>query len=107
MSIIAAEKKALIEALLNEPVLARIATANARTLQPHVVPVWFLWDGTSIWVHCYIGTRKFKDLISNPRLAVLVESKEKESKLQAVLLEGPVEIVAEPRKLVEETATRI
>jgi hypothetical protein len=46
-------------------------------------------------------------MVSNPRLAVLVESKEKESKVQAVLLEGPVEIVAEPRELVEETATRI
>ena len=39
------DKQALIEATLAQPVLARLATANPRSLQPHVVPVWFWWDG--------------------------------------------------------------
>ena len=43
----------------------------------------------------------------NPRGAVLIESKQEGSKLQAVLLEGTVELVAEPRQLVSEIASRI
>lgn len=31
-----------IDAYLDQPVLARMATASAATAQPHVVPVWYL-----------------------------------------------------------------
>ena len=60
-------------ALLDQPVLARIATAQAKSLQPHVVPVWFLWDGDNLWISAFSSTRKLKDLASNPRCAVLIE----------------------------------
>ena len=101
-----AEKQALVDALLAEPVLARLATANPANLQPHVVPVWFLWDGQSIWISAFNSTRKVKDLLRNPRCAVLIEPKTPE-KLQAVLFEGPAEVVTEPRSLVKEMSLRI
>ncbi len=44
------DKKAQIEEVLKEVVLARLAPANSKTCQPHVVPVWSLWDGESIWI---------------------------------------------------------
>ena len=68
-----AEKEQHVQALLAEPVLARLATANPKTLQPHVVPVWFLWDGSSLWISAFVSTRKVKDLLKNPRCAVLIE----------------------------------
>ena len=43
--------------------LDRLATANPRTLQPHVVPVWFWWDGTSLWISAFSSTRKVKELL--------------------------------------------
>lgn len=101
------DRKPLIEAVLAEPVLARLATTNPRTLQPHVVPVWFAWDGESVWISSFSSTRKIRELKKNPRGAVLIESKQEGSKLQAVLLEGPVELVTEPRQLVNELASRI
>jgi nitroimidazol reductase NimA-like FMN-containing flavoprotein (pyridoxamine 5'-phosphate oxidase superfamily) len=101
------DKKALIEALLAETVLARLATTNPKTLQPHVVPVWFAWDGESIWISSFVSTRKVRELKSNPRGAVLIEPKQEGGKLQAVLLEGPVELVSQPRELVREMASRI
>ncbi len=101
------DRKALIEAVLAEPVLARLATTNPKTMEPHVVPVWFMWDGTSVWISSFKTTRKIRELTRNPQGAVLIESKQEGSKLTAVLLEGSVELVAQPRELVNELASRI
>ncbi len=108
MSITAkSDRKALIEGVLAEPVLARLATTNPKTMEPHVVPVWFMWDGTCIWISSFEHTRKIRELKHNPQGAVLIESKQEGGKLTAVLLEGTVDLVAEPRKLVSELASRI
>jgi general stress protein 26 len=101
------DRKDLIEAVLMEMVLARLATSNPKTMQPHVVPVWFMWDGDYVWISSFVSTRKIRELRINPRGAVLIESKQEGSKLQAVLLEGTVELVTQPRQLVKELASRI
>jgi general stress protein 26 len=101
------DRKALIEAVLAEPVLARLATTNPKTLEPHVVPVWFMWDGTNVWISSFESTRKIRELKHNPQGAVLIESKQEGSKLTAVLLEGTVELVTQPRDLVGEVANHI
>lgn len=100
-------KKAQINEVLNEVVLARLATANIKTCQPHVVPVWFLWDGESIWISAFASTRKVKDLTGNQRCSILVEPSAGEGKLQAVLLEGLSELIEKPRQMVEEMSLQI
>jgi len=104
---IQSDRKPLIEAVLAEPVLARLATTNPKTMQPHVVPVWFMWDGSNVWISSFVSTRKIRELKYNPQGAVLIESKQEGSKLTAVLLEGAVELVSEPREVVSEIASRI
>jgi nitroimidazol reductase NimA-like FMN-containing flavoprotein (pyridoxamine 5'-phosphate oxidase superfamily) len=95
-----------IEALLNDVVLARLATTKNN--QPHVVPVWFLWDGQSVWISAFTSTRKVKELLKNPRCAVLIEPKELETgKIQAVLFEGTADLIDQPRALVEEMSLQI
>ncbi len=42
-----------LDLLLGAPLVARLATANATTLQPHVVPVWFEWDGEAVWISSF------------------------------------------------------
>jgi nitroimidazol reductase NimA-like FMN-containing flavoprotein (pyridoxamine 5'-phosphate oxidase superfamily) len=102
------DKRIMAEELLAQPVLARIATANLETGQPHVVPLWYLWDGASIWISGFRSTRKFRELLANPRCAVLVEpAVPKASKIQAVLFEGEAEVLTTPRQLVEEMSMRI
>lgn len=99
-------KPAQIETLLNDVVLARLATAKNN--QPHVVPVWFLWDGQSVWISAFTSTRKVKELLGNPRCAILIEPKEVETgKLQAVLFEGTADLITQPRSLVEEMSVQI
>ena len=100
-------KKDQIEEVLNEVVLARLGTANINTCQPHVVPVWYLWDGESIWISAFTSTRKVKDLQSNQRCSILVEPSSGEGKLQAVLFEGVAELISEPRQVVKEISLRI
>ncbi len=93
--------------LLSQPLIARLATANPRTLQPHVVPVWFLWDGESIFISAFSSTRKLRDVQRNPRIAVIVEPPQGSPGLQAVLLEGEAEVITSPRARVAELAARI
>lgn len=100
-------KQDLIDELLAKPVLARLATANAATLQPHVVPLWFLWDGAAAWISSFASTRKIKDLQTNQRAALLVEPQQEGFNLQAVLLEGEVELITEPRDFVASQSLKI
>jgi nitroimidazol reductase NimA-like FMN-containing flavoprotein (pyridoxamine 5'-phosphate oxidase superfamily) len=108
ISTLSPEKLEMMEVLLAEPLLARIATANLHSRQPHVVPLWYLWDGESIWVSGFRSTRKFRNLLSNPRCAILVEpANPKESKLQGVLFEGSAKIITDDRAAIEQISNRI
>ncbi|MFZ2098429.1 MAG: hypothetical protein WAV05_17495, partial [Anaerolineales bacterium] len=60
-----------------------------------------------IWISSFVSTRKIRDLKINPQGAVLIESKQEGGKLTAVLLEGEVELVTQPRQTVSEIAIRI
>jgi nitroimidazol reductase NimA-like FMN-containing flavoprotein (pyridoxamine 5'-phosphate oxidase superfamily) len=91
-----------IDDFLAKPLLARMATTHPTTLQPHVVPVWYGWDGTSLWISTFRGTRKVKDLLKNPRISVVIDVDSATDGLRAVILEGEVEWVSEPRALMEE-----
>ncbi len=84
-----------IDSYLDQPLLARMATASATTAQPHVVPVWYLWDGQSIWVHGYSGTRKFKELAGNPACSIIVDHATSGVDFWAVLLEGQAELITD------------
>jgi nitroimidazol reductase NimA-like FMN-containing flavoprotein (pyridoxamine 5'-phosphate oxidase superfamily) len=98
---------AQIDSLLTgEPVLARLATVDPKTLQPHVTPVWFLWDGTSLWISAFISTRKAKNIAKNRKIAVLIEPKDP-TDLQAVLFEGPCEFLAAPDERVVPMSLKI
>ena len=88
-----AEKQRKIEALLARPILARLATASPSG-QPHVVPVWFLWEEGAAWVSSYQSTRKVKDLELNPRCALVVDLPKAKDGISAVLLEGDTQLLA-------------
>ncbi|PKO13491.1 MAG: hypothetical protein CVU39_19000 [Chloroflexi bacterium HGW-Chloroflexi-10] len=96
-----------MDEFLNQPLLARLATLNPDTLQPHVVPVWYVWDGISLWISGFSSTRKMKELAKNPRCSVIIDVNETQGGMRAVLLEGEAEVITSPRTLVEEKSTWI
>ena len=50
-----------LDSFLEEPNLARIATIDEEG-QPHVVPVWHWWDGTSFWIGAQADDRKVRNI---------------------------------------------
>lgn len=107
MQSISPERKAQIDAVLAQAVTAKLATANPKTLQPHVVPVWFWWDGERIWISAFSSTRKVKELRLNQRCSILVEPLPGTSSLQGVLLEGVAELISDDRGRVAQFSERI
>ncbi len=92
---------------LAEKLLARIATSSFEKNQPHVVPVWYLWENGSIWISSYRSTRKIKDLQSNAKCSIVIDRSESFQGLSAVLFEGQAEIIDSPAETIQEIATRI
>lgn len=85
-----------VQALLHEPLIARLGTANPRTMQPHVVPVWFEWDGEAMWISAFSSTRKMRDLEANRRISILIDVAEDDGSARGILFEGKAEIISEP-----------
>ncbi|MBN2390237.1 MAG: pyridoxamine 5'-phosphate oxidase family protein [Anaerolineae bacterium] len=101
------ERKAKIDAFLAAPLLARFASASPETLQPHVVPVWYDWDGEIMWISSYESTRKIGELRGNPKCAIIIDVAESVDGVSAVLFEGHVELITEPRDFVRDMSLRI
>ena len=95
-----------IDSFLSQAILARLGTANPQTAQPHVVPVWFLWEDGAAWVSAFSSTRKVKELQANPRCALLIDLMEPVDGLTGVLLEGVGELISDPA-LVQPIALKI
>jgi PPOX class probable F420-dependent enzyme len=92
----AAMSKKEIEEFLSVPKVARIATIHDG--KPHVVPVWYYYDGTNILVSTIKGARKAKNLQTNPNVSITID--DVEGKLEdisflnakAVIIEGTGEL---------------
>ncbi|HQL39573.1 MAG TPA: pyridoxamine 5'-phosphate oxidase family protein [Anaerolineaceae bacterium] len=99
MKTIPEDKRKLIDAFLEKPLIARMATAD-RHARPHVVPVWYAWDGTTIWISSFASTRKVAELRENPYLSISIDVAEQNGATRAVILEGKSELITEPREFV-------
>ncbi|MGB6671118.1 MAG: pyridoxamine 5'-phosphate oxidase family protein [Candidatus Nitrosopolaris sp.] len=82
-----------IQEFLSIPRLARMATIQNG--KPHLIPVWYFYDGTNIIVSTPKGTKKTKNLQSNPNVSIIidivdgrVEDLSYATKVKAVIIEG-------------------
>jgi PPOX class probable F420-dependent enzyme len=103
---LSATKQAFINDFLQKPLIARLATIDEEH-HPHVVPVWFGWDGDCLWVSSYSNTRKVQNIRGNPHISIAVDIEDKNGATKAVILEGAVELVAEPRDFLKDKFTWI
>jgi PPOX class probable F420-dependent enzyme len=94
------------EEFLTRKLLGRLATASTDG-QPHVVPVWFLWEDGAAWISSYRSTRKVIDLERNPKCALVVDVEDPVGGLTAVMLEGRAELVSTPSDSVKERIEQI
>lgn len=88
-----------VKEFLAEKHLARLGTANPKTAQPHVTPVWFDWDGECVYISAFISTRKAKEVQRNPRVSILIDVSEQDGPTRAVLFEGKAELLSDPAEV--------
>ena len=62
--------------------------------RPHAMPVWFWWDGRDIYFITRRSTQKARNLAGEPWAVVHAGDGD-----DAIILEGPVQIVAETHEL--------
>jgi len=82
-----------IDQFLGEERTCRLATTTARG--PHLTALWFVWDGTSIWLYSITKSKRWTDLMNDPRVAVLVDAGTTYDELRGVELTGTAEAVGE------------
>ncbi|GHD44321.1 pyridoxamine 5'-phosphate oxidase [Streptomyces mirabilis] len=72
----------------------RVATVS-RDGAPHVSALWFVWDGTSLWLYSVVRSKRWTELSRDPRVAVVIDTGEEYGELRGVELSGAVEFVGE------------
>ena len=85
--------KAELDAFLTGERTCRVATASPQG--PHLTALWYVWDGTALWLTSIVGSQRWTDLGRDPRVAVLVDAGEGFAELRGAELRGTVEIVGE------------
>jgi PPOX class probable F420-dependent enzyme len=89
-------KKHEVKSFLQQAHIARMATVDPGTLQPHVVPVWYEWDGETLWISSFRSTRKVKEIQKNSHISVVVDSDSPAEPARAVVFEGEAELISDP-----------
>lgn len=59
--------------------------------RPHLVPVWFLWDGASIYIYSQPAAQKLRNLAANDRVTLALEAANRGGDI--VIIEGTAEVM--------------
>ncbi|MFC4503527.1 MULTISPECIES: pyridoxamine 5'-phosphate oxidase family protein [Streptomyces] len=83
------------DAFLRAQPVCRVAV-TASDGHPHISPLWFVWDGTALWLNSLTRSRRWSDVVKQGRLAVVVDDGGFDfTALRGVELRGPAEAVGE------------
>jgi Pyridoxamine 5'-phosphate oxidase len=82
-----------LDRFLNGERTCRVATTSPRG--PHLTALWYVWDGTALWLTSVVRSQRWTDLERDPRVAVLVDAGAEYGELRGAELRGTVEIVGE------------
>jgi PPOX class probable F420-dependent enzyme len=67
--------------------------------RPHLVPVWFLWDGTTVLIFSQPNNQKVRNLRHEPRVILALD--DTDDGADVITLEGIGELVTEPETTTE------
>lgn len=62
--------------------------------RPHLVPVWFLWEGGTILILSKPNNQKIRNLRQNPAVTVALDGADEGD--DVIVLEGIAEVVSDP-----------
>jgi hypothetical protein len=81
----------------------RVATVNGDG-SPHVTPLWFVWDGGSLWLTSITQSQRWENLRRDGRVAVVVDAGDEFMELRGVELNGQATPVGEVPRTGEANA---
>lgn len=82
------------DAFLAQARTCRVATVG-KDGAPHVSPLWFGWHAGALWLFSITRSKRWADLVRDPRISVVVDAGEDYLELRGVELSGRAEIVGE------------
>jgi hypothetical protein len=87
------------DAFLRSQAICRVATVGP-TGRPHASALWFVWDGTDLWLNSLTRSQRWADVDRDPRISVIVDDGGTDFlALRGVELQGSTQIVGEvPRQ---------
>ena len=100
-----AMSSAELDAFLASERTCRVATVSPAG--PHNTPLWFVWDGTTLWLTSIVKSQRWTDLQRDPRVAVLVDAGETYDELRGAELRGSVEVVGEVPRVGEASPSLV
>ena len=89
-----------IRSFLAEQKIVSCATAGPRG-RPHLVPLWYVPDGTTLRGWTYAKSQKARNLEREPRATLQVEDGVRYHELRGVMLECDVELQRDPDRVAE------
>jgi PPOX class probable F420-dependent enzyme len=82
------------DAFLSSERTCRVATVGEDGA-PHVTPLWFVWDGTRLWLTSVVQSQRWADLRRDTRVSVIVDAGYDFGELRGVEMRGVAEVVGE------------
>jgi hypothetical protein len=83
-----------VDRFLREERTCRAATVGGDGT-PHVSPLWFVWDGTALWLNSVVKSQRWTNLVRDPRISVIVDGGVDFFELCGVEITGRAEVVGE------------
>ena len=83
-----------IDAFLSSQRVCRVATIGAQD-RPHVAPLWFVWDGSALWLYSIVKSQRWTDIQRRPQLAIVIDAGTEYVELHGVEISGTAEVVGE------------
>jgi hypothetical protein len=83
-----------LDAFLGEERTCRVASVGPDG-RPHNSPLWFVWDGTALWINSIVKSQRWVNLQRKPHVSAVVDAGHDFNELRGVELIGRVEQVGE------------
>jgi hypothetical protein len=83
-----------VDEFLTAEQTCRVATIGEDG-RPHVAPLWFAWDGNSLWLYSIVRSQRWTDLQRDRRVAIVIDAGTAFGELRGVELSGEAEVVGD------------
>jgi len=77
--------------------ICRFATADGSG-QPHVVPMWYVYDSKSFYIITNYGTKKYRNLLENKKVSFVIDEYPRNGDIEGICFLGVAEILEKGEK---------